>query len=176
MKALQHLKTISYHKWLVMKGCFAVGLYWQGICHDLSKYSWTEFRIGVKYFQGNRSPNAAEREQLGYSTAWLHHKGRNRHHWEYWMDYRGRLYESGMAPAPMPVRYVVEMFMDRIAASKVYRGEAYTDEDPLAYYRRAKESAMLHPDTRTLLETLLNMLAGKGEKETFTYIKKEVLK
>ena len=87
MKALQHFKTITYHKYLVMKGCFAVGLYRQGICHDLSKYSWTEFRVGAKYYQGNRSPNNAEREDIGYSSAWLHHKGRNRHHYEYWVDY-----------------------------------------------------------------------------------------
>lgn len=85
MKALQHFKTITYHKYLVMKGCFAVGLYRQGICHDLSKYSWTEFRVGAKYYQGNRSPNNAEREDIGYSSAWLHHKGRNRHHYEYWV-------------------------------------------------------------------------------------------
>lgn len=167
--------TITRHKWLVMKGCFAVGLYWQGICHDLSKYSFTEFRVGAKYYQGNRSPNAAEREALGYSTAWLHHKGRNRHHWEYWIDYSARIYEGGMAPVPMPEKYVVEMLMDRIAASRVYRGKDYTDGDPLAYYIRAKEKQMLHPQTRALLEKLLSMLAQEGEKATFAYVKKEVL-
>ena len=59
-----------------MKNCFAVGLYRQGLLHDLSKYSWEEFATGVKYYQGNRSPNAAEKEEKGYSAAWLHHKGR----------------------------------------------------------------------------------------------------
>ena len=122
MKALQHFKTITYHKYLVMKGCFAVGLYRQGICHDLSKYSWTEFRVGAKYYQGNRSPNNAEREDIGYSSAWLHHKGRNRHHYEYWVDYSTQSIEGGMAPVPMPRKYVAEMLMDRIAASKT--GEA----------------------------------------------------
>lgn len=175
-KAVRHFITITRHKWLVLKGCFAVGLYWQGICHDLSKYSWTEFRIGVKYYQGNRSPNAAEREEKGFSTAWMHHKGRNRHHWEYWMDYSARLYETGMAPAPMPEKYVAEMLMDRIAASKVYRGSAYTDRDPLNYYERTGEKVMLHPQTRELLETLLQMLAKQGEKGTFSYIRREVLK
>ena len=121
MKALQHFKTITYHKYLVMKGCFAVGLYRQGICHDLSKYSWTEFRVGAKYSQGNRSPNNAD---IGYSSAWLHHKGRNRHHYEYWVDYSTQSIEGGMAPVPMPRKYVAEMLMDRIAASKTYRGSA----------------------------------------------------
>ena len=86
MKVWQHLKTITKHRWLVLKGCFRVGLYAQGLTHDLSKYSPTEFRMGAKYYQGTRSPNAAEREDKGYSEAWMHHKGRNRHHYEYWTD------------------------------------------------------------------------------------------
>ena len=90
MKAWQHFKTITKHRHLVRAGCFRVGLYWQGLTHDLSKYSLTEFLPGAKYYQGNRSPNAAEREDKGYSEAWMHHKGRNRHHYEYWTDKIGR--------------------------------------------------------------------------------------
>ena len=82
MKAWEHFKTITTHKLLVMKYCFRIGLYRQGLCHDLSKYSWTEFRVGIRYYQGNRSPNNAEREDTGLSTSWLHHKGRNKHHFE----------------------------------------------------------------------------------------------
>ena len=175
MKALQHFKTITHHKFLVMKGCFAVGLYRQGICHDLSKYSWTEFRVGAKYYQGNRSPNNAEREDIGYSTAWLHHKGRNKHHYEYWIDYSLREIPGGMGPAPMPKKYVAEMLMDRIAASKTYLGAAYMDRAPLDYYLSAKEPAMIHPETKALLEKLLRMLACEGEKKTFSYVRREVL-
>ena len=114
-----HLKTINRHKWLVMKSCFRLGMYKQGLLHDLSKYSPVEFMVGVKYYQGDRSPNNAEREDKGYTSAWLHHKGRNRHHFEYWMDYS--LENNGaIAGMKMPVKYVVEMFMDRIAACKVY--------------------------------------------------------
>lgn len=134
MKAFKHFKTITYHKFLVMQGCFKVGLYYQGIMHDLSKYMPSEFLVGAKYYQGNRSPNNAEREAIGYSSAWLHHKGRNRHHFEYWIDYSTREIEGGMAPAPMPVKYVIEMFMDRIAASKVYQKENYNDAKPLEYF------------------------------------------
>lgn len=85
-----HFQTITEHKCLVMKECFKVGLYKQGLLHDLSKYTPEEFRTGVLYFQGNRSPNAAEKEKMGYSGAWLHHKGRNKHHYEYWIDLPGR--------------------------------------------------------------------------------------
>lgn len=175
MKIWKHFKTITYHKYLVMKGCFKVGLYRQGILHDLSKYSPSEFLVGAKYYQGDRSPNNAEREALGYSSAWLHHKGRNKHHYEYWIDYSTREVPGGMAPAPMPVKYVVEMFMDRIAASKVYNGERYTDSSPWEYYVKGKEKAPLHPKTKALLERLLRMLSEKGEAATFAYIRKKLL-
>lgn len=137
-RAWEHFKTITHHKLLVMDGCFRVGLFKQGLLHDLSKYSPAEFLVGAKYYQGDRSPNNAEREDIGYSSAWLHHKGRNRHHYEYWIDYSSRDIEGGMAPVPMPTRYVIEMFMDRIAACKVYHGAAYKDQDPLAYYQSSK--------------------------------------
>lgn len=175
MKAWQHFCTITYHKFLVAQGCFKVGLYKQGILHDLSKYSFTEFRVGAKYFQGTRSPNNAEREDIGYSSSWLHHKGRNKHHFEYWIDYASDG-EGGLAGMKMPDKYIIEMFMDRIAASKVYMKEKYTDRSPLEYYNWGKDRVILHEHTRKLLEQCLEMLAEQGEEKTFAYIKKEVLK
>jgi len=175
MKAWKHFCTITYHKYLVAKGCFAVGLYRQGLLHDMSKYSPTEFRVGAKYFQGTRSPNNAEREDIGYSSAWLHHKGRNKHHFEYWIDYTAQGGEGPLSGMKMPDNYIVEMIMDRIAASKVYKKADYTDRSPLEYYNRSKSKVILHPHTREMLELLLTMLAEKGETETFAYIKKEVL-
>lgn len=175
MKVWKHFKTITYHKYLVMKGCFKVGLYKQGLLHDMSKYSPSEFWVGAKYYQGNRSPNNAEREDIGYSSSWLHHKGRNKHHYEYWIDYSTKAIDGGMAPAPMPEKYVAEMLMDRIAASKVYNGNRYTDSSPWEYYCSGKEKAPIHPKTKALLEKLLKMLSVKGEDVTFAYIKKRVL-
>ena len=103
------------------------------------------------------------------SSAWLHHKGRNKHHYEYWIDYgtHGAVLE-GMK---MPVNYVVEMFLDRIAASKVYRGTAYTDRDPLDYFLGGKGQYLMHEETEALLEKLLIMLAKQGEEKTFLYIR-----
>ena len=173
MHPWKHLKTITRHKWLVMQGCFQVGLYWQGLTHDLSKYSPTEFGIGLRYFQGNRSPNAAERDDKGYSEAWMHHKGRNRHHYEYWTDlsYRTKQYE----PIPMPRKYFVEMIMDRRAACIVYQGENYRDDSALTYFEKSREKSLMHPETSRQLRYVLTMLAEKGEKETFRYLKQEVL-
>lgn len=174
MKVWQHFCTITHHKYLVMKHCFRVGLYRQGLLHDMSKYSPSEFLVGCKYYQGTRSPNNAEREDTGVSTAWLHHKGRNKHHFEYWIDYG--LKEPGLTGMKMPKRYVVEMFMDRVAASKNYMKEAYTDSAPLKYYQNGIAGKLIHEDTRRLLEQMLNMLAEKGEKATFSYIRNTILK
>lgn len=80
-----------------------------------------------------------------------------------------------MAGMKMPVNYVVENFMDRIAASKIYKKEVYSDNCPLEYFNITKDVLMMHPQSKALLEELLIMLAEKGEEVTFRYIKKEVL-
>ena len=147
---------------MVMKLCFRVGLYRQGLLHDLSKYGWTEFHIGCRYYQGTRSPNNAEREATGCSKAWLHHKGRNRHHYEYWIDY-SMIPGETMTGMRMPKKYVVEMFLDRIAASRTYMREKYTDRSPLEYYKGGADKMVIHPQTRAMLEKLLIMLAEEGE-------------
>lgn len=176
MEILKHFKTITCHKYLVMKGCFAVGLYRQGLLHDLSKYNPEEFIVGAMYYQGDRSPNNAEREQKGYSSAWLHHKGRNKHHYEYWIDYARSANGRVMEPVRMPRKYVAEMVMDRIAASKIYKGKDYTDDAALQYYLEGEKNMLIHPSTKRHLEKLLRMLAKEGEEKTFSYIKNVYLK
>ncbi len=174
MKAWKHFCTINKHRFLVMKGCFQVGLFWQGLTHDLSKYAPTEFLVGAKYYQGTRSPNAAEREEMGFSQAWMHHKGRNRHHYEYWTDMSPvtRNYEA----VPMPRRYLVEMVMDRIAACKTYQAENYTDGAAWEYFEKSRERQLMHEKTKRELEHLLILLRDEGEKKTFAYMKNSVLK
>lgn len=173
-----HFCVINHHKALVLNHCFKVGLYRQGFLHDLSKFSWTEFRVGVLYFQGDRSPNTAERAELGYSTAWLHHKGRNRHHYEYWIDMRGNR-DANFEGKPMPTRYVVEMMCDRMAASKVYQGSAYSDSSALEYFRleqSCKGEILMHNDTRILLERMLTWVAEEGEDAALKRVRNEIVK
>lgn len=164
-----HLNTVITHRHNVIVHCKKAGILGQGLKHDLSKFSPTEFIPGVKYFQGTRSPNEGERADLGYSLAWMHHKGRNRHHYEYWTDYHAVTKNNG--PVEMPVKYVIEMFCDRVAACKTYLKDKYTDGSALAYYANKKGHRNIHPETQKLLETLLTMLAEKGEDETFAYIR-----
>ena len=134
----RHLKTVQRHRRLVRQHCFRLGLYWQGLTHDLSKFSPVEFWAGVKYFQGDRSPNDAQRRDKGYSASWMHHKGRNRHHFEYWTDYG--VSGEGIIGVEMPKKYVAEMFCDRLAASKVYRGRISSRETPTSFSSMAKRS------------------------------------
>ena len=170
MKPWQHFKTITRHRLIVMAGCFRIGLFWQGMTHDLSKYTPTEFWNGAKYYQGVRSPNAAERENKGYSEAWMHHKGRNRHHYEYWTDYNPKTKRP--EPVEMPLRYVIEMFCDRVAASKIYKADNYTDEEPYIYFLRVKGKHRMHENTEAQLNELLEMLRDEGEEKTFAHIRR----
>lgn len=175
-KAFQHFKTITRHRHEVIRNCRKSGILWQGLRHDLSKYSPTEFLEGAKYWQGTRSPNDREREVKGYSDAWMHHKGRNKHHFEYWTDYSP--IDKKVRPIEMPLRYVVEMFCDRVAASKIYMGESYTDRSPLEYFERGKNRrvARIHPATSDLIESLLTILAEQGEDKAFAHIRSLVRK
>ena len=138
-KLIGHFRTITKHRHAVIRNCRRAGILWQGLRHDVSKYSPTEFIPGVKYYVGTRSPNELERADKGYSAAWLHHKGRNKHHFEYWSDYNP--VERRVGPVKMPLRYVIEMVCDRMAASKIYLGEQYTDASALEYFVTASRTA-----------------------------------
>lgn len=175
MHPIQHFNTITRHRNLVCYYCMKLGLVYQGLTHDLSKYSPAEFIPGAKYYQGYRSPNDAERQATGISLAWLHHKGRNRHHLEYWIDYRvGADGVVRFEGNPMPLRYVAEMFCDRIAASRVYLGEKYTDASPYEYYVNSHLGALIHPDTARELESMLRMLKVHGEDAAFAYVRRRL--
>ena len=161
---LGHFLTITKHRHEVVRLCFRAGIGFQGLFHDLSKYSPTEFIPGVRFYTGKESPNNGERRSCGYSLAWMHHKGRNKHHFEYWYDYD--MVTKKIVPVDMPDRYIKEMCCDRIAASKVYNKENYTTKSPLNYLQKSTAREKMTERTYRKLLYLLTMLAEKGEKET----------
>ncbi len=166
---IRHFMTITKHRHKVMRYCFKVGIGFQGLFHDLSKYSFTEFWRGAKYYAGTRSPNANEREDKGYSLAWMHHKGRNKHHYEYWTDVQGGTY----APVLIPIKYLKESLCDRIAASKVYMKKQYTSSSALEYFEKRECSYnQMHPTTAFVLKIWLTWVSEFGEKKAFKKIKK----
>lgn len=173
-KYIKHFLLITRHRHIVLKFCFKCGLYKQGLLHDLSKYSKDEFLNGGKHFAGTYSPITNERNENGYSLAWMHHKGRNKHHSEYWVDLNT---ETGKyEPVEMPNKYIGEMVCDRIAASMNYNKKNYNTKMPLEYLEKTKQTTQMHPKTFEKLEFLLMMYYEKGEKETFKYIKKNYRK
>lgn len=167
-----HFSTINRHKWKVTLLCFRCGLYKQGFLHDLSKYSFVEFWSGVKYYQGFRSPIDLEKEIKGYSLGWLHHKGRNKHHWEYWLDNTC----GSMEPIEMPIPYVIEMICDRIAASMVYMKDNYSDSSAYDYFMNGYHYVIMHQNTKRLTQHILEYLRDHGEDETIYYIRTTLLK
>lgn len=169
-----HLHTINKHRFLVMKHCFKVGIPFQGLRHDLSKYSPSELIPGIKYFQGDRSPNEKERELFGYSKAWLHHKGRNRHHFEYWFDVSPVTHRY--EPVKMPLKYLAEMFCDRVAASKIYKKDKYRDSDAFEYFDTHAAKNGMNRESSALLSKWLLLLAEKGEGVAFREVKEAVKK
>jgi hypothetical protein len=172
-KFFGHLKTILTHKHLVFRYCRKSGLFRQGLFHDMSKFSPIEFIPGVRYFQGNRSPNDMQRRKEGYSAAWLNHKGRNRHHLEYWIDYNPEE-EGKYAGLEMPLPYVVESVCDRIAASRIYNGDAYQNNFPLEYYRWTRSHILVHPATDQKFLFYLNYLAQNGEDALFKLMREDL--
>lgn len=181
MKIFRHFLTITKHRNKVIGYCFRAGVGFQGLFHDLSKYSPEEFFPSAKLYQGNRSPNEKARELYGYSLAWMHHKGRNKHHFEYWRDISPltKRYE----PVPMPDKYIKEMVCDRISASKIYMKEKYTEASALEYLLKGNDKEIMHKDTYEKLVFLLNVLKNYGEEKLFSemrnnktiIIKKELL-
>ncbi len=168
---IKHLHTVNVHRWNVFILCCKAGFPWRGLTHDLSKFSLEEIRESVKYYKksnGKYSPLLAAKKDIGYSTAWLHHFGRNKHHFEYWYDYA--------APTPTPIipfKYMVEMVCDRIAACKVYNKGHYKDSDPYDYFMKRKDKYMLNEKMSKFLEIVFDDLKNNGEK---VLTKKNLLK
>lgn len=165
----RHFLTITRHKSEVMRLCFKAGIGMQGLLHDLSKYSLTEFLPGAKFYTGTQSPNNGERLANGYSLAWMHHKGRNKHHFEFWYDYEMKT--KNLVPVPMPDNYIKEMFCDRVAASKTYNRGKYIQNMPLKYLLKSHARKKMAKVTFKKLLYLLKKLAYEGENNTLKFMK-----
>ena len=156
---LLHFKKICVHKHYVRKYCWKVGLYWRGIIHDLSKFSPVEFWESVRYYQGNSSPIDACKKDKGYSKAWLHHKGRNKHHYEYWQDN----FDNGGNPLQMPFKDSVEMLCDYLGAGHAYMGKNFSYEAEYKWWLNKKKTNLaMHPVNRAFITLVLDQLCKYG--------------
>lgn len=160
---IRHFITITKHKWVVFKLCCKAGIVWRGLVHDLSKYSPTEFIESVRYYQGFRSPITKCKEVNGYSKAWLHHKGRNKHHIEYWYDY-----DPIVKEIVMPYTYFAELICDNLAAGMIYNGKNWTKETQINYWRKANAKLIISPKIKKAIEFTFEEVAEKGIDEVVT--------
>lgn len=170
---LKHLRIVAKHRWVVLQQCARCGYFWQGLTHDLSKLSRAEFVSSARYFQGDRSPIEAEKASQGYSAAWLHHKGRNPHHWEYWTDFDEG--DGHVIANKIPYRYVVEMVCDWIGAGMVYSQDKWTQSEPLAYYDKVRKGRHFHEETEILLRFFLEVIKDYGLDKFYEVARSERL-
>ena len=145
-KFFGHLNTVNKHRFLVFKYSVKAGIPFRGLVHDLSKYSLLEFLEGVKYYNGNFSPISTCKKVYGYSKAWLHHKGRNKHHFEYWYDFN-----SPLKTPVIPYKYVVELIWDNIAASKTYLKDKWNLNSQLNYFLNRKDLNYINSKIKDML-------------------------
>lgn len=160
MKILGHLKTVLIHKFFVGKYCFMCGLYWQGIIHDLSKFSPTEFIESCKYYTGDRSPIDNCKDQNGYSYCWFHHRGRNYHHWEMWVDN----FERGITRHKIPFKYTLEMMCDFLAAGRAYNGKGFTIDNEYEWWLKKRQVALINRETLMFMDVLFWAMKNHGIK------------
>ena len=159
-KIFGHLHTIHTHRKWVKYYCRLAGIRWRGWKHDLSKYSPTEFFESARYWTGNTSPITEAKLDKGYSSAWLHHRGRNRHHWAYWADN----FSEGMIVHPMPRDDFVELVCDFIGAGIAYHGGdrdhfGFTSEYNWWLNEREHGSKAMNPANKLMLDVIFRDLA-----------------
>ena len=160
--AFKHFKKILIHKWNVLYFCHLCGITWQGIVHDMSKFSPTEFLESVKYYSDTKSPIPICKEKNGYSRAWQHHKGRNPHHNVYWTDN----YDMGTTAIKMPKKYAIELVCDYLGASKAYnKGLKIRDvfQKEYEFWQTRKDIEYMHPQTKEFTNTIIEMLKDNPE-------------
>jgi len=165
-----HLKTVLTHKWYVFVLMAKSGYIWRGITHDLSKFSPVEFCESVKYYTGTISPIVKCKEANGYSLAWQHHKGRNPHHYEYWVDYL----DDGGKPIKIPYKYVIELVCDYIAACKAYNKSKFTYKGEYEWLKNKfnVEHPKIHEETKEFIVRCMDWFAAdeKFDPKAFRHI------
>ena len=161
---IKHFILITHHKWVVFKLCCKIGEPWRGLVHDLSKYSPTEFWESAKYYVGNHSPITEAKRDKGYSEAWLHHKGRNKHHTHYWVDR-----EAPEVTPIIPYKYAAEMICDKLAAGIIYEGKKWTKESELIYWEEKEKNKLeMNSKTRDFITAVFQQVAEQGIHKTIT--------
>ena len=148
MKFFKHLWVVIKHKHNVTKYASKLGIFWTGLFHDMTKFTPTEFGLSVKYFHGKKSPTIIERaDNDNFSYLCVAHTGRNKHHWQYWVDYTR--YE--MVVNRIPYKHSLEYVADVLSASKVYNPKDFTFMVAYNYFKEHSKTYLMHPATKEFI-------------------------
>ncbi len=163
LNMLKHITLVTKHRWLVFKFSCKLGIPFRGLMHDLSKFSYDEFWESVKYYNGKVSPISMCKKDKGYSKAWLHHKGRNKHHVQYWVD----LGTKGVAPV-IPYKYAAEIICDKLSASKTYNGKNWTTSSEYEYWQKEVTRIIINPKMQNFFTEVFIQVKDNGIDKTLT--------
>lgn len=165
-----HLKRVCIHKYFVGRYLMKCGFYAQAITHDLSKFSYTEISESIKFYEEGRSPIEVAKEKQGYSLAWLHHRGRNKHHNTYWTDNYDRvMMGKKLTCYIMPFRYAVELVCDYLGASIAYnKNHELVIDDAIAFWNKIKDKEAMHPAIKDFVTTVYREIKYNGIDVTLT--------
>lgn len=161
MHIFKHLGVVLKHKFLVFRYCCKAGIPFRGLVHDMNKFGFTEFFLSSKYYDGTKSPTIIEREYKdGISMICLHHTGRNKHHWQYWIDFD----RNQFIIAKMPYKCCLEFVCDMLSASKTYNSKEFSYEVVLDYYVKRYDSYLMHPGCKEFVRECFKGLISEGFK------------
>ena len=164
-KIIKHFILVTKHRWLVFKLSLKVGIPFRGLIHDLSKFTFEEFFESAKYYDGKVTPIMLCKQDKGYSIAWLHHKGRNKHHDTYWVDL-----SAPQVASVIPYKYLIEMVCDKLSANITYNGKAWTNSSEYEYWQveKTKEFMIMNPKCEHFLTEVFTQVKDNGIDKTLT--------
>ena len=116
--------------------------------HDMSKYQGDEFYGYCNHWY----PCEGYTDDSSYDEAWMLHKHRNPHHWQYWVT----LHDDGSVyPLDMNFKSVCNMLCDW--SSFQYTEDGGTAKD---WYESEGSSMILSDNTRATVERILRLCKG----------------
>ena len=106
--------------------------------------------------------------------AWMHHKGRNRHHYEYWVDYL----DKGGIPIQMPFEDALEMICDFLGAAKAYSKNSKTEfsykyEYEIWWKNKISKPIAMHIQTKMFCELMFKRMRNENSDNC---LKKDIAK
>ncbi len=158
-RQFRYLVYLLRHKWFVFVAGLKVGApLGRLLVHDLSKFRPSEWKPYLGHFYGPRCTcpkddrcAACLGRKAEFRLASHHHKHRNPHHPEYWVDFK-----SGV-PMEIPEALIREMVADWAGAGRAIDGKW----EVWSWFDQHRDELRLAPHTTQRVVQLLDILRRK---------------